>query len=134
MQRAAEHGEPAPRGTADLYMGMNGLHSQRDDLPTATQHLLRSEEVSERTEFPHNRPRWCAAMAPSPRAFRTETYDFSADSPVPIFGNRYELRRCVFGTVDYLPTPAAAVVQGQFARTRGTDLRARRSRRNGPRR
>jgi LuxR family maltose regulon positive regulatory protein len=51
------------RGTADLYVGMSELHRERNDLPAATQLLLRSKELSEHTGFPQNRYRWHIAMA-----------------------------------------------------------------------
>ncbi|MCC6175686.1 MAG: AAA family ATPase [Chloroflexi bacterium] len=63
IQLAAEQGEPAPRGTADLYLELSELLRERDDLPTAAQYLLTSKELSDRTGFPLNRSRWCAAMA-----------------------------------------------------------------------
>jgi LuxR family maltose regulon positive regulatory protein len=63
LQLAAEQGEPVPRGTADLYVGLSELHREHDDLNAATQHLLTSKELSERTGLPHNRSRWCVAMA-----------------------------------------------------------------------
>src|SRR5438552_2613732 len=58
-----EQGEPVPRGTADLYVGMSELHREHNDLEAATQHLLRSKELGERTGIPENRYRWCVAMA-----------------------------------------------------------------------
>ncbi|MBB6670079.1 LuxR C-terminal-related transcriptional regulator [Cohnella nanjingensis] len=63
LQLAAEHGEPALRGTADIYVGMSELCREHDDLHAATQHLLRSEEQGEHTGFPQYRYRWCVAMA-----------------------------------------------------------------------
>src|SRR5258706_12115140 len=42
---------------------MSGLRRERNDLHTATQHLLRSKELGEHTGFPQNRYRWCVAMA-----------------------------------------------------------------------
>jgi ATP/maltotriose-dependent transcriptional regulator MalT len=63
LQLAAEQGEPAMRGTADMYVGMSALHREYDDLPAATQHLLRSQEQGEHTGFPQNRYRWRVAMA-----------------------------------------------------------------------
>ena len=63
LQLAAEQGEPVPRGTADLYVGLSELHRERGDLHAATQHLMTSKELSERTGLPHNRSRWCVAMA-----------------------------------------------------------------------
>lgn len=63
LQMALEQGTPALRGTADMYVGMSGLHRERNDLHTATQHLLRSKELGEHTGLPQNRYRWCVAMA-----------------------------------------------------------------------
>jgi LuxR family transcriptional regulator, maltose regulon positive regulatory protein len=63
LQRALEQGTPPLRGTADMYVGMSGLHRERNDLQTATQHLLRSKELGEHIGLPQNRYRWCVAMA-----------------------------------------------------------------------
>jgi LuxR family transcriptional regulator, maltose regulon positive regulatory protein len=63
LRLALEQSEPAPRGTADVYVGLSELHRERDDLDRATQLLLTSQELSERTGFPYNRSRWCVAMA-----------------------------------------------------------------------
>ena len=41
---------------------MSELHLERDDLHAATQHLVRSQELS-RFRVPHNRYRWPVAMA-----------------------------------------------------------------------
>jgi LuxR family transcriptional regulator, maltose regulon positive regulatory protein len=62
----AQHPEgtrPLLRGTADLYVGMSELHREQNDLHAATQCLLRSKELGERTGLPQNRSRWCVAMA-----------------------------------------------------------------------
>ncbi|MDQ0116191.1 LuxR C-terminal-related transcriptional regulator [Paenibacillus harenae] len=63
LQLASEQGEPALRGTADMYVGMSQLYLEHDDLHAATQHLLRSKEQGEHTGFPQNRYRWHVAMA-----------------------------------------------------------------------
>src|SRR5437588_8462551 len=63
LQEAVEQGAPVLRGTADMYVGMSELYRERNDLETATQHLLRSKELGERTGLPQNRYRWCVAMA-----------------------------------------------------------------------
>ncbi len=63
LQLAMKQGEPVPRGTADLYVGMSELHRERGDLETATQHLLKSKEPGESAGLPENRYRWCVAMA-----------------------------------------------------------------------
>jgi LuxR family maltose regulon positive regulatory protein len=63
LQLATEQGEPAPRGTADLYVGMSELYREQNDLHAATQHLLRSKELGEHNGLPQNRSRWYVALA-----------------------------------------------------------------------
>ena len=63
LQLATEQGDPAMRGTADMYVGRSELHREYDDLRAATQHLLRSKEQGEHTGFPQYRYRWRVAMA-----------------------------------------------------------------------
>ena len=63
LQRASQQGGPVLRGTADMYVGMSEVHRERDDLPAATQQLLRSQELGEHTGLPQNRYRWRVAMA-----------------------------------------------------------------------
>jgi LuxR family maltose regulon positive regulatory protein len=63
LQRAPQQGGSVLRGTADMYVGMSEVHRERDDLPAATQHLLRSQELGEHSGLPQNRYRWRVAMA-----------------------------------------------------------------------
>ncbi|QBD83468.1 helix-turn-helix transcriptional regulator [Ktedonosporobacter rubrisoli] len=63
LQEATAQGEPVLRGMADLYVGMSELHREQNDLDAATQLLLRSKELGERTGLPQNRSRWCVAQA-----------------------------------------------------------------------
>ena len=63
LQRASQQGGAVLRGTADMYVGMSEIHRERGDLPAATQHLLRSQELGEHTGLPQNRYRWRVAMA-----------------------------------------------------------------------
>ena len=63
LRLATEQGDPAMRGTADMYVGMSDIHRERNDLEAATQHLLRSKEQGEHTGFPQYRYRWRVAMA-----------------------------------------------------------------------
>ena len=63
LQRASQQGGSVLRGTADMYVGMSEVHRERDDLPAATQQLLRSQELGEHTGLPQNRYRWRVAMA-----------------------------------------------------------------------
>ena len=63
LQRVLEQAGPVLRGTADMYVGMSEVHRERDDLPAATQQLLRSQELGEHIGLPQNRYRWRVAMA-----------------------------------------------------------------------
>jgi LuxR family maltose regulon positive regulatory protein len=63
LQLAPGQGGVVLRGTADMYVGMSEVHRERDDLPAATQHLLRSQELGEHLGLPQNRYRWRVAMA-----------------------------------------------------------------------
>jgi LuxR family maltose regulon positive regulatory protein len=63
LQLAVQHGAPAMRGTADMHVGMSELYLERDDLPSATRHLLKSREQGEHTGFPRHPYRWRVAMA-----------------------------------------------------------------------
>ena len=63
LQRAPQQGGSVLRGTADMYVGMSEIHRERDDLPAATQQLLRSQELGEHIGLPQNRYRWRVAMA-----------------------------------------------------------------------
>ena len=58
-----EGARPVLRGTADMYVGMSELHRERNELTTATQHLLKSKELGEHTGFPQYPYRWRVAMA-----------------------------------------------------------------------
>ena len=46
-----------------MYVGMAALHRERDDLPAATELLLRSQELGEHLGLPQNPHRWRVAMA-----------------------------------------------------------------------
>ena len=63
LQRASQPGGAVLRGTADMYVGMSEVCRERGDLPAATRHLLRSQELGEHTGLPQNRYRWRVAMA-----------------------------------------------------------------------
>ncbi len=63
LQLATEYGNPMLRGTADMYVGMSEIDREYNNLPAATQHLLRSQEQGEHTGFPQNRYRWRIALA-----------------------------------------------------------------------
>jgi LuxR family maltose regulon positive regulatory protein len=63
LRLATEQGDPAMRGTADMYVGMSELERERGDLEAATRLLITSKEQGEHTGFQQNRYRWCVAMA-----------------------------------------------------------------------
>jgi LuxR family transcriptional regulator, maltose regulon positive regulatory protein len=63
LQLATRDGEPVLRGAADMHVGIADLLRERDDLPGATRHLLRSKELGDHFGLPQNRYRWCVAMA-----------------------------------------------------------------------
>ncbi len=63
LQGPPEQDGAVLRGTADMCVGMSEIHRERDDLPAATQQLLRSQELGEHTGLPQNRYRWRVAMA-----------------------------------------------------------------------
>jgi LuxR family maltose regulon positive regulatory protein len=63
LRRASEQDGPVLRGTADMYVGMSEVYREYDDLPAATQQLLRSQELGEHLGLPQNRYRWRVAMA-----------------------------------------------------------------------
>jgi LuxR family maltose regulon positive regulatory protein len=63
LRLAGEQGGSVLRGTADMYVGMAAIHRERDDLPAATELLLRSQELGEHLGLPQNPHRWRVAMA-----------------------------------------------------------------------
>jgi LuxR family transcriptional regulator, maltose regulon positive regulatory protein len=63
LQLAKQNGTPVLRGTADMYVGMSELEREHNDLQTAAQHLLRSQEQGEHTGFPQHPYRRRVAMA-----------------------------------------------------------------------
>jgi LuxR family maltose regulon positive regulatory protein len=63
LQLAVDQGGPDLRGTADMYVGMSEIYRERDDLQTATELLVRSQELGEHIGMPQNRYRWLVAMA-----------------------------------------------------------------------
>jgi LuxR family maltose regulon positive regulatory protein len=63
LRLASDQGGPVLRGTADMYVGMSQIACERDDLPAATRHLRRAEELGEHTWLPQNPYRWRVPMA-----------------------------------------------------------------------
>ncbi len=63
LDLASRHGNPAMRGTVDMYVGRAALHRELDDLPAARRDLLRSRELGEAAGLPQNAYRWRVVMA-----------------------------------------------------------------------
>jgi LuxR family transcriptional regulator, maltose regulon positive regulatory protein len=63
LQWATVPGTAVLSGAADMYVGMSDLMRERNDLKTASQHLLTSQALGELAGLPQNPYRWCAAMA-----------------------------------------------------------------------
>jgi LuxR family transcriptional regulator, maltose regulon positive regulatory protein len=63
LQLATAQGHLILRGTTDMYVGMSELLCEQNDLPTATKHLLRSQQLGEHMGLPQNPYRWRVAMA-----------------------------------------------------------------------
>jgi LuxR family maltose regulon positive regulatory protein len=63
LQRAPEQAGAALRGTADMHVGMSGVHRERNDLRAATQELQTSQELGEQNGLAQNPYRWRVAMA-----------------------------------------------------------------------
>ena len=63
LQLAMAQGHPILRGIADMYVGMSQLLCEQNELPSATEHLLRSRELGEHMGLPQNPYRWRVAMA-----------------------------------------------------------------------
>ena len=63
LRLAAAQGGQVLRGTADMYVGMAALHREQDDLASADELLLRSQELGEHLGLPQNPHRWRVATA-----------------------------------------------------------------------
>jgi LuxR family maltose regulon positive regulatory protein len=60
---ATRNGEPFPRATADLYVGLAELDRELDDLDSAEARLETARVLGERGSITENRHRWSVAMA-----------------------------------------------------------------------
>ena len=63
LRTAVEGGEPYPRATADLHVGLAELDREVDDLKGAESHLDTARVVGERAAITENRHRWFVARA-----------------------------------------------------------------------
>ena len=63
LQLATTQSGHAVRGAADMHVGMSQIYRERNELDTATQHLLKSQELGDLNELPKNPYRWRVATA-----------------------------------------------------------------------
>jgi LuxR family maltose regulon positive regulatory protein len=63
LRTATKNGEPFPRATADLHVGLAELDRELDDLTSAEVHLETARVLAERDSITENRHRWPVAMA-----------------------------------------------------------------------
>lgn len=62
LQMAAAQGEPVPRATADLHVGLSEMDREVGDFDSARRHLETAAALYERASMTENRYRWFVAM------------------------------------------------------------------------
>ena len=62
LATATGNGEPYPRATADLHVGLAELDRELDDLASAETHLETARVLAERASITENRHRWPMVM------------------------------------------------------------------------
>ncbi len=63
LRTATAGGEPYPRATADLHVGLAELDSELGDFASAEHHLQRARTLAERASISENRYRWYTVVA-----------------------------------------------------------------------
>ena len=63
LATATGHGEPYPRATADMHVGLAELDRELNDLDSAEAHLETARVLGERGSITENRHRWYVALA-----------------------------------------------------------------------
>ncbi len=63
LQLALAQPAPAPRGIADMHVGISTIQRERGALDAAAEHLAQSERLGEHTGLPKHPYRWREAMA-----------------------------------------------------------------------
>jgi len=63
LQEATKDGEPYPRATADLHVGLAELDRELGELASAHHHLDTAHVLAQRASITENRHRWYVAMA-----------------------------------------------------------------------
>jgi LuxR family transcriptional regulator, maltose regulon positive regulatory protein len=63
LEIAANHGEPMPLGTEDVYSGISELHREQGNFKAAAQDLAICKQLGEQIELPDWQYRWCVAQA-----------------------------------------------------------------------
>lgn len=92
LKIAAEHGEPAPQGTADIYVVLSSIHYNYGELDVAEQLLYTGRDLGEHALLPEACHHWYLVLASirqaqgdfeEARELLEEASDLKIDSPSP---------------------------------------------------